>query len=348
MTSPAQQLDAARLAVTRACAVCRHVQSSLDTVRSITKDDRSPVTIADFASQAIVAKTMRDALGPSFRLVAEESAEALTSHTTTWSGALDEVLAALRSVWPDATADDVVAAIDLGNADPINDGLHSFWTLDPIDGTKGFLRNGQYAVSLARIDNGRPTVGLLGCPNLSRDLSRPFDDPDPHGSIYIAAHTDGLYELPADDLKATPLRIRRLDHDPADPITMCESIETAHTSHSDSQRILERLGPAAEPARLDSQAKYAVVARGQADLYLRLPTKKGYIERIWDHAAGALVAEEAGCAVTDAVGNVLDFSHGKGLEKNRGIVVAPPALHGRVDRAIRDLAILSAAAPGSR
>ncbi len=87
--------------------------------------------------------------------------------------------------------------------------------------------------------------------------------------------------------------------------------------------------------RLDGQRKYAVVGRGHADIYLRLPKKSGYVERIWDHAAGALVAIEAGCGVTDVNGRELDFSKGRGLEANRGIAVATPALHGRVLAAMR-------------
>ena len=70
-----------------------------------------------------------------------------------------------------------------------------------------------------------------------------------------------------------------------------------------------------------------------------MPTKPGYVERIWDHAAGALVATEAGCFVTDIRGSALDFSHGRGLEKNKGIVCAPPRVHGHVIGAIEALGI---------
>jgi 3'(2'), 5'-bisphosphate nucleotidase len=94
------------------------------------------------------------------------------------------------------------------------------------------------------------------------------------------------------------------------------------------------LDPEYTLTRLDSQCKYAVVARGQADVYLRLPSKKGYVERIWDHAAGSLIASEAGCIVTDIAGNPLDFSHGRGLEANKGVVVAPANLHPRIIAAI--------------
>jgi 3'(2'), 5'-bisphosphate nucleotidase len=81
--------------------------------------------------------------------------------------------------------------------------------------------------------------------------------------------------------------------------------------------------------RLDSQAKYGVVARGDAAIYLRLPSPKqpDYREKIWDHAAGALIVQEAGGRVTDALGSDLDFSYGHKLEKNRGIIVSNGQLH---------------------
>jgi 3'(2'), 5'-bisphosphate nucleotidase len=216
------------------------------------------------------------------------------------------------------------------------DGL-IFWTLDPIDGTKGFLRGGQYAVSLAWLEDGEPVLATLGCPNLASDFQRPFDEPDPRGTIYFATRGGGVWEGPADDPEAHPIHIRRLEPEEGEPIRVCESVEKAHSDQSATARILEHLGRSSRDLRLDSQAKYAVVARGQADAYLRMPTKKGYIEKIWDHAAGALIASEAGCFVTDILGNRLDFRHGQGLEKNLGVVCAPAALHGELIGAIADL-----------
>lgn len=334
MSDHTRRLQAAVDAVALACRVCRVVQSQREAIGSTSKDDKSPVTVADFASQAVVAHTLREALGK-VTLVAEEDSAMLREKIAAGDRALiDAVVSAAHASWPGASADELLDAIDFGGADPVKDGLHGFWTLDPVDGTKGFLRGEQYAVSLAWIEAGVPIIGVLGCPNLSRDFSRPFDEPDDTGVIYIAQQGGGVYELPANDAKAKPVHIKRLDPEQDEPVRMCESVEAAHSDHSASERVLEKLGEPAEPARLDSQAKYAVVARGQADLYLRLPSKKGYVERIWDHAAGALVAAEAGCAVTDARGIPLDFSHGRGLEKNSGILVAPPALHGRALRAV--------------
>ena len=57
-----------------------------------------------------------------------------------------------------------MAAIDRGNYKGAAHGRH--WTLDPIDGTKGFLRGEQYAVCLALIEDGEVVLGVLGCPHL--------------------------------------------------------------------------------------------------------------------------------------------------------------------------------------
>lgn len=329
---------AAHRAVSLASAVCREVQRSLEKVRAITKDDKSPVTVADFASQAIVGKVLRDRLGAGVVLVGEEDSKWLREEEH--AAHREATLAAVRTVWEDATEGEMLNAIDIGAGDTRHAG---FWTLDPVDGTKGFLRNQQYAIALAYVERGVPAVGVLGCPNLPRNFQADLDRPDRHGCLYTAIRGMGVSETPADDPGAKPVDIRRLDHAPDEAISICESVESGHSKQDDSARILEYLAArgvtSRAPARLDSQAKYAVTARGQADAYLRLPTKKDYVERIWDHAAGSLVASEAGCFVTDIHGHALDFSHGRGLEKNKGVVCAPPRVHGMVISAIEALGI---------
>lgn len=330
--------EAARDAVALAARACREVQASLERVKAITKDDKSPVTVADFASQAIVGRILTERLGPGVVLVGEEDSKWLREDDHAPHRAA--TLAAVRAVWPDADEKSMLDAIDVGAGDTHHG---SFWTLDPIDGTKGFLRNQQYAIALAYIERGTPVVGVLGCPNLPRDFRKPLDEPDKHGCIYTAIKGAGVSETPADDPGAAPVTIKRLDRQQGEPLAICESVESAHSKQDDTARILahlaERGQPSRDPARLDSQAKYAVTARGQADAYLRLPTRKDYVERIWDHAAGSLVATEAGCFVTDILGNALDFSHGRGLERNKGIVCAPPRVHGLILGAIQTLAI---------
>ncbi len=71
--------------------------------------------------------------------------------------------------------------------------------------------------------------------------------------------------------------------------------------------------------KIDSQCKYALVARGDAGVYLRFPVDPTYREKIWDHAPGMLIVEEAGGYVTDMDGLRLDFSKGR-LLQSKGII----------------------------
>jgi len=337
MPDAAVMLDAAREAVALASGVCRRVQAQLDSVRSITKDDKSPVTVADFASQAVVARTLRERLGD-IVLVAEEASDFLREPDH--RPHLDAVVEAVRTVWDGASEGDVLAAIDVGGAEATD----AFWTLDPIDGTKGFLRNQQYAVALGYVEGGEPTLGVLGCPNLPREMESALDEPDATGSLYFGIRGEGVREAASDDPKAEATPITRLDHVHGEDVCITGSVEKAHSDTSAEGRILKWLEETrreviGESVRLDSQCKYAVVARGQADAYLRMPTKPGYVERIWDHAAGALVATEAGAVVSDIFGKPLDFSHGRGLETNKGVICAPPRLHSGIIEAIGALGI---------
>jgi 3'(2'), 5'-bisphosphate nucleotidase len=337
MPDYAELLEAARHAVADACLVCREVQANMDAVRAISKDDKSPVTVADFASQAVVAHRLHERLGGrsgEFVLVGEETSAYLRNPEHQVQ--LDATLAAVQVAWPEATESALIDAIEMGTGDTHHTG---YWTLDPIDGTKGFLRRQQYAVSLAFIHHGEVVVGVLGCPNLPLDFSRPLDEADDVGCMYLAIRNQGVWEVPGNDPAAHAVHIERLQKGDDEPLTLCSSVEGAHSDTDQLKQILAQVRNTYEPVRLDSQAKYAIVARGQADAYLRLPTRADYHEWIWDHAAGSLVATEAGCAVTDIDGRLLDFSHGRRLVKNRGILAAPPAAHGRLLGAIRQLGL---------
>lgn len=341
---PSAMLEAARRAVLDASRVCRRVQHRLADLRSVFKDDRSPVTVADFASQAVVALALRDELGPGVRLVGEEDADELRRQLAEGDEVVAAaVLEAVRHIWPNVSIDDVLDAIDAGNDDASG---AAFWTLDPIDGTKGFLRGQQYAISLAYIERDVPTIAALGCPNLSLDQGADVDERDPRGSLYLTIRGDGLWECHCDHQADSWYRdghmVTRPMLESSADIVLCTSVEAAHSNVGRTDRLLAHLAEvhgvrAAEPVRMDSQAKYAVVARGQADVYLRMPAKAGYQEKIWDHAAGALVAGEAGVFVTDVTGAPLDFSKGTTLSANLGVVAAPTAVHGLIIESIREL-----------
>lgn len=323
-------LETAVQAVREACVIAREVQHVLGTIKHVTKQDYSPVTVADFAVQALIALHLREVFGD-LTLVGEESAADLEGARST---AISEaVVTAVKKVRPQLDRHEVLAAIDLGNHDA---SANAFWTLDPIDGTKGFLRGGQYAISLAYIESGEVVIGVLGCPNLSHEFSRSFNDPDPIGTLFFSRRGGGTFSQPAAG-NPTSARVHVARDREVRNMRVCESVEAAHSRQDETQRIVQYLKSEGRPARLDSQCKYAVVARGQADAYIRLPTRADYVEKIWDHAAGMLVAVEAGATVTDIAGRPLDFSRGATLSANRGIVCAPAALHGPIIEAIDHL-----------
>jgi 3'(2'), 5'-bisphosphate nucleotidase len=115
-----------------------------------------------------------------------------------------------------------------------------------------------------------------------------------------------------------------------------ESVEAGHGNQALQQAIARAAGITQPSLRMDSQAKYGAVARGDAVLYLRLPSPRSpdYREKIWDHAAGSLVVEEAGGRVTDMHGQPLDFASDYKMHNNRGVIVSNRTLHSAVIEAL--------------
>ena len=344
MSTPYQtERERALEAVIRAAGLCRQVQAEMVRPLASQKPDRSPVTVADYGSQAIVCRSLAAAF-PGDPVVAEESADALRRPDQ--AEMLEHVTHYVQGVLPGAAPADICDWIDQGQADP----AARFWTLDPIDGTKGFLRGEQYAIALALIVGGRVQVGALACPNLTPNPSperggencslprRNGGGQGGGGVVFVAVRGQGAAMLPLDgDGPPRPIHVASL----ADPAgaRFVESFEPAHADQAAHQALARALGITRPPLRMDSQAKYGVVARGEAAIYLRLPAPQtpDYRENIWDHAAGVLLVEEAGGRVTDALGADLDFGAGRKLSTNRGVIVSNGQLHEAILSALGSL-----------
>ena len=264
MADREKDLDAAIEAVRAASSICRAVQQRLVTADTLEKKDKSPVTVADFASQAVVCERLAT-LFPDDLVVGEEGAADLQG---------DDV-SDLRASVVEAVADelgyepeeaDVLGWIDRGNAQADTE---RYWTIDPIDGTKGFLRGEQYAVALGLIENGEVVLGVLGCPNL--------EGPHGKGALFSGIPGSGVamvHELDGEGVAGTSISV-------ASPARVadarfCESVESGHSDQGASAQIASLLGITTEPYRIDSQCKYAAVARADASIYLRLPTRADY------------------------------------------------------------------------
>ncbi len=284
---------------------------------ALAKEDRSPVTVADFAVQSLVGWLLERKLDFD-TLVAEEDTQLLRAEDG--EKTLKQVAGFLSEEGLPADGESVLEWIDRGTGTARG----RFWTLDPIDGTKGFLRQAQFATALALVEDGRAQIAVLACPN----LPVPGNSPAPFGSLFVAIRGHGAWMRPLQgDTEFQPLQVSSVS-DPGQA-RLLRSVEAEHTNTSLFGRILQHLGSTVEPVLMDSQAKYGLLASGRGELLLRLisPSRIDYKEKIWDQAAGSLVVEEAGGKVTDLDGRVLDFSQGTTLARNRGVVASNGRLH---------------------
>ncbi len=172
-------------------------------------------------------------------------------------------------------------------------GWHSFFLIDPLDGTKEFVnRNGEFTVNIALVEEGRPVMGVVHVPV--------------EGTTYYAARGLGAYRIREGGI---PERIAVREASGEGLVVV------ASRSHA-SPGLDEFLGglKVGERVSRGSSLKFCLVAEGGADVYPRLgPTWE------WDTGAGHSVVEEAGGLVTDLGGNAVVYN--KESLKHEGFVV---------------------------
>ena len=277
--------------------------------------------------QALIAARLATAF-PDVPLVAEEDAAELRS---VGGGRLPGlVVDVVRRFAPGMNAGGVLDSIDRGRGVP----GERYWTLDPVDGTRGFLRGGRSAVALALIQDGAVMTGILGCPHLSlrgRSISREGAEAHDPG-LAVAVRGRGAWWVIPRAREITRLSVSGLTN--PSQARVLHSVETAHSDVAQLESLLCALGSNVTPLLLDSQAKHVVLAARRADLLLRFPTDPSAHDAVWDHAAGALLVSEAGGRVSDLAGRPLDFSAGRRLVRNSGLLASNGWLHDAALRAI--------------
>jgi 3'(2'), 5'-bisphosphate nucleotidase len=241
---------------------------------------------------------------------------------------LEKVTAYVQRTISDATQEDVIKWINRGNGEV----GPRFWTIDPIDGTKGFLRGDHYAVAVALIEQGEVKLGILACPSIP---IMTVEDAGGRGVLFAAVRGQGAYMFPMNGGAESSLCVASLDENPKLPFV--ESVESSHCDQAQQQAVAKVVGVQVPSLRVDGQVKYGMVARGEAVVYLRFPSADSatYLEKIWDHAAGAIVVEEAGGRVTDMHGRLLNFSQGPDMVGSQGIIAGNPLIHEKVVEVLR-------------
>ena len=284
------------------------------------KAGREPVTIADYGSQAILGQMLqRDFAADA--VIAEETGADFNAVLTP---AQQQEVAALVSLVTGQPTDTAAIAqwLDHGRAQS----APRTWVIDPIDGTKGFLARRHYTIALGLLINGIPAFGALACPEYPLHAST--------GAIFYTEEPDRAFSRSLDGSASARIAVSR-QTDPALARGL-ESVESKHTAHDILATIRQHLGASPEAVvRMDGQDKYAAVACGDAEYYLRLSPDVNRKERVWDHAAGAALVAAAGGRVTDLDGKPLDFSLGKTLAHNRGIIASNGVLHDQILAAVQ-------------
>ena len=229
-----EALDVARAAGTVIADVYGEGGAGVDRVRVDLKSDRTPVTAADMAAHALIVDEL-GALDPRLPVLSEESGV---------------VPFAERRGWP------------------------AYWLVDPLDGTREFLRkNGEFTVNIALVQDHRPVLGVIVAPVL--DVA------------YHAVLGGGAWKA-LGDARPVPIHVRDA---PASGVTVARS--RCPTTGPRMRRFLDGLG-AHEEISMGASLKSCLVAEGAADVYARFgPTGE------WDTAAAQVIVEEAGGRFTD-------------------------------------------------
>ncbi|ORY72059.1 3',5'-bisphosphate nucleotidase [Pseudomassariella vexata] len=360
MDSPyAQEIKTAIIAIQSAAQLSQGILTSSDK-GTISKDDLSPVTVADFAIQALLTSTLHAAF-PNDGFVGEESADELRSNevlrTRVW-----ELLQTLtlrpqnqavdvdqpKCILP-TTPEEMCDLIDLcGTGVPGGLDAGRKWVFDPIDGTKTFVRGEMYAINVALLSGGQQVLSIVGCPTLSIEATAPVRndtlDPKGEGCIVFAARGHGTWvrvlkkKGGADDhepkrVPAHALTASKSDLRSVSCVHLLESgIDTAH------EEVAARLGVSFPGCDLLGWVpRWVVLALGLANMTTWVYKTRARHGKVWDHAGAMLLFEEVGGKITDVDGRGIDLSVGRKMTSNYGFVAAPRALHADVLKTVHEV-----------
>ncbi|OAQ97038.1 hypothetical protein LLEC1_05876 [Akanthomyces lecanii] len=354
----ARERKVATVAVQHASILTKSVMRSIS---HVSKTDSTPVTVADFAVQALLISTLRHAF-PSDSFLGEESAAALRQDAQlrqqVWVlistvGNFQQVGEQEPVLFKPKSPEDMVECIDLGGA---GTGGRSgrVWVMDPIDGTATFIEGGQYAVALALLEDGKEVVGVVGCPNLAMDMDcledAPLDDKG-NGFMASAVRGDGgvlLQSISAGELssgqfvssaqrKQDESRLMSLKE-----LNIVDSTLGEEYHLKQSQQFADWTGQNKFPGTdvWSAQLRLIIIALGRNDynnIQLRIPRAKEEDgtedpeNYIWDYAGAHLILNEAGGVASDLDGKDIDFGTGRRLSANWGLVAAAhDRLHAQV------------------
>lgn len=317
---------------------------------TVSKDDLSPVTIADFAIQALLTSTLHAAF-PDDKFVGEESADALRANPAL----LERVWQALQAIRVENTSVSATSSVTFPDTpermceliDWCGEGLpHAtgrIWVFDPIDGTENFVQGLVYAVNVALLVDSVQTLSVVGCPNMSKDVRYPAGDnsldPAGEGCILLGVRGHGAWvrKLRGDDEVEVKQIPRHATTEALEDLRSVSAINTSGLSAVHGE-VAGRLGVEFPGCvLLPWVIRWVLLALGVGNATWWVYRSRSRLAKIWDHAGAMLLFEEVGGRISDVDGEPISMVAGRKMIANFGIIAAPAALHAKVLETVRDV-----------
>jgi 3'(2'), 5'-bisphosphate nucleotidase len=232
-----------------------------------------------------------------------------------------------------------------GASRPGGPGSGRVWVFDPIDGTKTYLRGELYAINIGLIIDGKQTLGVVACPNLSLShsgyLKNSDADPKGNGCILYAIKGHGTFFRPLDENnRGLKCRLSVIPSTFAEQdlrfVTCTGLVDSALDGVHDV--VAKRLG-VTYPGNdiVPWVVRWAAMALGIGNVTVWVYKRRDRYAKAWDHAGAMLLYEETGGKITDLHGKDIDLSAGRKLSANFGFVAAPAGSHAKVLKIVQDV-----------
>lgn len=281
--------------------------------------------VADISAQIVINHRIKSVF-PAVTIIGEEDSTVIS---TEMYERIKNVLSEYPEMGIDLSSKEALEAI-LRTSD-LADGCDRYWTVDPIDGTKGFIRGDQYAVCIALLDrlSESPLIAALGCPNLPIKNASDAEK----GLLLLSIANKGNF--------ACAMGSEIGDLEPLGRVQATADLSTAifagafvssHTNPLEIDAIKSNFSNSVPIVHMDSQCKYGLLALNRAQVYYRRHVSRNpaarkdwkcdYVEAIWDNAPGYLFVKEAGGRVTDFANNDLKFPPCKNFQVVGGILAS--------------------------
>ncbi|MCJ7649869.1 MAG: hypothetical protein MUP85_14755 [Candidatus Lokiarchaeota archaeon] len=264
--------------------------------QSYQKEDDSPVTIADYATQIYIINKIMEQF-PDDQIIAEEDD----------SSFIDDI--AKRSINSCYEALNIEGNINIEKSLMKKDKYSKRqWTVDPIDGTKGYQEGLSYAIGIGLMINSDPKICAIAVPNYKK-----------FGKAIFISEKDKGSKFATNTSEFKPIKVSHQSH--------LKQAKMCHSLHYDEPWVMEfaKRAEITNFIQIDSMAKFCMIADGTADLYVKPMNKSRSFA--WDFLPGILLVQEAGGTVTDLRGSKIEFNNDKCIVSTPGLIASNSIIH---------------------